>query len=90
MTLLAGEVISATGGLIVLNVAAVSTIAFAMLVSFVRARAQLRTLELAYLDQTVMLREREKLATLGTLAAGVAHELNTTGRTDPGGGDVGG
>jgi signal transduction histidine kinase len=62
--------------LFVMNVGAVSAISFAMLVSFVRARSQLRTLELAYLDQTIMLREREKLATLGTLAAGVAHELN--------------
>ncbi|MGH9249086.1 MAG: sensor histidine kinase [Acidimicrobiales bacterium] len=60
----------------VMNLGGVSLITFAMLLSFVRARTKLRTLELAYVEQTVMLRQREKLATLGTLAAGVAHELN--------------
>jgi signal transduction histidine kinase len=37
---------------------------------------KLRDLELAYLQQEVMLRQREKLATLGRLSAGMAHELN--------------
>ena len=37
---------------------------------------KLRELELAYLQQEVMLRQNERLATLGRLSAGMAHELN--------------
>ncbi len=39
-------------------------------------RKKLRDLEQAYLQQEVMLRQSEKLATLGKLSAGMAHELN--------------
>ena len=39
-------------------------------------KKKLRDLEVAYLQQEVMLRQSEKLATLGKLSAGMAHELN--------------
>jgi signal transduction histidine kinase len=39
-------------------------------------KKKLRDLEKAYLRQEVMLRQSEKLATLGKLSAGMAHELN--------------
>jgi signal transduction histidine kinase len=60
----------------VLNLGTVSSVAFVVLYSFMAERKRLRELEVAYLNQERTLRQSEKMATLGTLAAGVAHELN--------------
>jgi signal transduction histidine kinase len=62
--------------LFVMNVVAVSSVVFWALYSFVTDRMRLRELEKAYLDQEIALRQSEKMATLGTLTAGIAHELN--------------
>jgi signal transduction histidine kinase len=60
----------------VLNVISVCAVSLVFLHSFAQDRRKLRELEVSYLNQEMMLRQADKLATLGTLAAGVAHELN--------------
>ena len=60
----------------VLNIVSVCGVSLVFLHSFARDRRKLRELEVSYLNQEMMLRQADKLATLGTLAAGMAHELN--------------
>jgi signal transduction histidine kinase len=60
----------------VLNIISVCAVSLVFLHSFGRDRRKLRELEVGYLNQEMMLRQADKLATLGTLAAGMAHELN--------------
>lgn len=67
----------------VLNVSSITVVVFLLLDFFVRQKDTMisvmrrnRELESAYLAQEVMLRQNDKLATLGKLSAGMAHELN--------------
>ncbi len=66
-----------------LNVVAVSLVAYwathiflSVTQRLAREQQRLREIEKAYVAQEVMLRQQERLATLGKLSAGVAHELN--------------
>ncbi|HSG66569.1 MAG TPA: hypothetical protein VLD39_16285, partial [Gammaproteobacteria bacterium] len=70
-------------GFTIVNVVAVTAVAAASTFRFTamsaearRQQAQVRELERAYLSQDLLLRQQERLAQLGKLSAGVAHELN--------------
>jgi signal transduction histidine kinase len=67
----------------IINISTVSFITFLILNYFVKQKNKViklirknRELEVNQLQQEVMLRQSEKLATLGRLSAGIAHELN--------------
>jgi signal transduction histidine kinase len=69
--------------LFVMNMTFVMGVVFWLLAFFVNQKDALidvmqrnRALESAYLEQELSLRQSEKLATLGKLSAGLAHELN--------------
>ena len=70
-------------GFLLLNIVIVALVAFWAMRTFIAAndrlaieQHRLRAVEKSYVAQEAMLRQQERLATLGRLSAGVAHELN--------------
>ena len=68
---------------LLLNIVAVAFVAFWAMRIFIAAndrlaieQQRLRAVEKSYVAQEAMLRQQDRLATLGRLSAGVAHELN--------------
>ncbi|HVR31986.1 MAG TPA: sensor histidine kinase [Acidimicrobiia bacterium] len=68
---------------LLLNIVGVSLVAFWAMRTFIAAndrlaleQNRLRAIEKSYVAQEAMLRQQDRLATLGKLSAGVAHELN--------------
>ena len=70
-------------GLFILNIGMVSTFAFLAFLHFVKQKElamqlvqEKRELERRNLEQELLLKQSEKLVTLGKLSARVAHEIN--------------
>lgn len=59
-----------------LNVNGVCIVVFALQFTFLKQRERLHEVERYSLNQELVLRQSEKLTTLGKLSAGMAHELN--------------
>lgn len=74
---------TAANWFLLVNVAAVSLVAFWGMRTFLVAneelrleQVRLRSIEKSYVAQEAMMRQQERLATLGKLSAGISHELN--------------
>ncbi len=73
---------SATGtALIVVNIIGVSTIVFGLMIYFVRsnelAYEELERMNTALVESQAQVVQAEKMASIGSLTAGIAHEMNT-------------